>query len=129
MTRVFVNRTGDYYKNLRDVHQGIDNELTVSHVLKSPNPFTKSGLAFGTILAGKLKIPKNARILEVGPGLGSLAENLCKSLESFRYTFIDVSSEFINHLKSKFRGSEFSFTVGDFLDTEITKSLRTFLQS
>ncbi len=119
MKKVFVNRTGDYYKNVRDVREGIENELTISHMLKSENPFTESGLPFGKILAGKLHLPENPRILEVGPGLGDLAEGLCKSLESFRYTFMDVSPEFINFLKSRFRGSEYSFVIGDFLTSKI----------
>ena len=116
MKKVFVNRTENYYKNIRDVREGIENELTISHVLKSPNPFTRTRLPYGTILARSLDIPKNPRILEVGPGLGDLAESLCGELESFHYTFMDVSSEFINYLKSKFRGSEFSFIIGDFLN-------------
>lgn len=119
MKRVFVNRTGNYYRSIRDVREGIENELTISHILKSENPFTKSRLPYGEILSKKLKIPKNPRILEVGPGLGDLAEGLCKSLESFHYTFIDVSPEFINFLKSRFRGSEFSFIIGDFLSEKI----------
>ncbi|UCC91992.1 MAG: methyltransferase [Candidatus Aenigmatarchaeota archaeon] len=119
MKRVFVNRTENYYKNVRDVREGIENELTISHILKSENPFTESRLPYGEILAGKLNIPDNPRILEVGPGLGDLAEGLCKSLEGFHYTFIDVSPEFINFLKSKFRGSEFSFINGDFLSEKI----------
>jgi hypothetical protein len=119
MKKIFINRTGDYYKNIRDVREGIENELTISHVLKSPNPFTRSGLPYGTILARNLDIPKNPRILEVGPGLGDLAESLCKELNNFHYTFIDISIDFINHLKSRFRGSEFSFIHGDFLASEI----------
>ncbi|MEE9323868.1 MAG: class I SAM-dependent methyltransferase [Candidatus Aenigmarchaeota archaeon] len=119
MTRVFVNRTENYYKNIRDVREGIDNELTISHILKSANSFTSSRLPFGKILAGNLKIPKNPRILEVGPGLGDLAESICSGLKSFHYSFIDISIDFINHLKSRFRGSEYSFTHGDFLKMKI----------
>ena len=119
MKRVFVNRTGNYYKNLRDVREGIENELTISHILKSENHFTESGLSFGEILARKLDIPENPRILEVGPCLGDVAEDITSDLRNFHYTFIDISPDFINHLKSRFKGSEFSFIVDDFLNSRI----------
>jgi SAM-dependent methyltransferase len=121
MKRVFVNRTENYYKNVRDVREGIENELTISHILKSENRFTESGLPFGKILARKLDIPKNPRILEVGPGLGDVAKDITDEIESYHYTFIDISPDFINHLKSKFKGSEFSFILDDFLTSKINE--------
>lgn len=119
MKRVFVNRTGDYYRKLREVREGIENELTISHVLKSKNAFTGSGLSYGEILSRKLGVREGMRILEVGPGLGDLAEDLCKNLEDFHYTFLDISSAFMNSLKSRFTGDRFSFVTGDLLSTEI----------
>ncbi len=119
MTRIFINRTENYYKRITDAREGIDNELTISHLLRSRNPFTKSGLPYGRILAEKLGIRDGARILEVGPGLGDVAENICSSFADIRYTFVDVSYAFMNHLKSKFTGDKFSFITGDFLTTKI----------
>jgi len=119
MREIFVNRTDGYYQNLRVASDMIDNELTVSHMLRSQNGFTKSGLAYGAMLAEKLALPPDPRILEVGPGLGDLAANFCAALGSeagFSYTFCDISFDVIKHLRSRFRDRRFSFAFGDFLD-------------
>jgi hypothetical protein len=115
MKEVFVSRTEDYYKQIKNVRDGMDNELTVSHILKAPNPFTKSGLPYGALVAGALRIQEGSSIVEIGPGLGDLAENICKGLTDFHYTFCDISYDFIRNLKTRFKGSRFSFEVGDFL--------------
>ena len=116
MSEVFVNRTDDYYKTISSATDLMDNELTVSHLFRSGGAFTKSGLPYGEMLAKKLGLREGMNILEVGPGLGDLAESICKGLQDFRYTFVDVSFDAIKYLKSKFRGSRFSFIVGDFLN-------------
>jgi len=119
MKEIFVNRTDGYYQNLRVASDMIDNELTVSHMLRSANAFTKSGLAYGAMLAKRLALPPEPRILEVGPGLGDLAANFCAALGSeagFSYTFCDISFDVIKHLRSRFRDRRFSFAFGDFLD-------------
>ncbi len=119
MKEIFVNRTDGYYRSLRSAADMIDNELTVSHMLRSANAFTKSGLAYGAILAKRLALPPNPRILEIGPGLGDLAAAFCDSLGSeagFSYTFCDISFEVMKHLRSRFRDRRFSFALGDFLD-------------
>jgi SAM-dependent methyltransferase len=119
MKEIFVNRTDDYYGQTRDVNEGMDNELTVSHILRSANQFTKNGLAYGAIISRNLQIPEGARILEVGPGLGDLAENICRELKDFHYTFYDISYDYIRHLKARFRGRRFSFETGDFLQAKL----------
>lgn len=115
-----VNRTEDYYKNMRDVHEGIDGELTVSHVLRHENSFTERGKPFGRILAEKIRLPENPDILEVGPGLGDVAREICGSLPDYTYTFIDISPDFIKNLQRDFPAGRHSFIVGDFLKEKIT---------
>jgi hypothetical protein len=115
MRETFVNKTDVYYKNIKDVYENIDNELTVSHILRFPNSFTRKGLPYGTLLAEKLGISNGNRILEVGPGLGDIAGNICEKLTDFIYTFCDLSFAYIQHLKKRFRGQNFSFEHGDFL--------------
>jgi len=115
MAEVFVNRTDEYYKNIRSVREMMDNELTISHILRSENSYTASGLPYGRILASRLKPSENQSILEIGPGLGDLAENLCSSLANFSYTFADISFDVIKNLMSRFRKGRFSFVTGDFL--------------
>lgn len=115
MNELFVSRTEDYYKQLKNVQEGMDKELTISHLLKAPNPFTKSGLPYGELVAKALGIKNGSNILEVGPGLGDLAEGICSGLADFRYTFCDISYDFIGNLKNRFRGDRFSFEFGDFL--------------
>jgi cyclopropane fatty-acyl-phospholipid synthase-like methyltransferase len=120
MSQVFVNRTDDYYKSVSSAAELMDNELTVSHLFRTGNArFTESGLSYGETLAKKLGMREGMRILEVGPGLGDLAESLCSGLNDFHYTFIDISFDAIKNLKKRFRGDRFSFIAGDFLGEKL----------
>ncbi|MCK5017721.1 MAG: methyltransferase [Candidatus Peribacteraceae bacterium] len=116
-----INRTDSYYKNVGNVKDGIDNELTISHVLKSENSFTKERKSFGIIIAEELDLPEKPRILEIGPGLGHIAADICNSLTNYHYTFLDISRDFINNLRKKFKGGKYSFIVGDFLKEKINE--------
>ncbi|MCD6590383.1 MAG: class I SAM-dependent methyltransferase [Candidatus Aenigmarchaeota archaeon] len=116
---VLINRTDEYYKKRIEPEKRLESEVTISHLMRSKNSFTASGLPYGTIIARQLKkyLPKNPRILEIGPGLGDLAENFTQELNgSFSYTFIDISKDFISFLKKRFSGdNRFNFIIGDFL--------------
>jgi hypothetical protein len=115
MRELFISRTEDYYKQIKNIQEGMDNEVTVSHLLRAKNPFTKSGLPYGELVAESLKIKDGSSILEVGPGLGDLAESICSKLADFHYTFCDISYDFISNLRARFKGGRFSFEFGDFL--------------
>jgi hypothetical protein len=122
MVEVFVNSTEYYYKTVSSVVELMDNELTVSHIFRG-GAFTKSGIPYGEAVAGKLGMTGGLKsglsILEVGPGLGDVAQGIISVLErqnaDFHYTFADISYDVIKHLKSRFKGRRFSFITGDFI--------------
>lgn len=117
--RVVVNRTDRYYRGIDSAEHAIENELTVSHMLKDRNPFTREGKPFGRMVFKRLKIPEGSEILEVGPGEGHLAKEITAGLKDFHYTFVDVSPVFIGRLKEKFAGERFNFVNADFLEAKI----------
>lgn len=116
MKPTIVNRTENYYKKLTNAEKSLENELTLSHLLRFPNTFTSNNLSYGEIIAKKLNIQDGFHILEVGPGLGDLAENICSCIKDFHYTFCDISYEYIRYLKNRFKGKNFSFECCDFLE-------------
>ena len=123
MTRVFVNRTGSYYRTRKRPEDRMDDELTLSHVLRAGNKFTESGLPYGKTIAKRLlgmkAVKGSPRILEVGPGLGDLAGSFCSVIPPKEYVFLDISEDLIENLRDRFVGEEFRFIVGDFLDIGI----------
>ncbi|NIO21829.1 MAG: methyltransferase [Candidatus Aenigmarchaeota archaeon] len=126
MARVmFVNDTSEYYGDIKDPEEGMDDEITISHILRYRNSFTRYGLPFGSILAKNLMerdlLKEGARVLEVGPGLGDLAEQFFEEASPKEYVFIDVSPKIIDFLKARFRGKAYGFILGNFLENDIHK--------
>lgn len=125
MAEVYVNHTENYYKCVSSASELMDNELTVSHLFRSGR-FTKAGVPYGRVVAGRLGIPSFAgvpRILEVGPGLGDVAQEIINALEKkdFHYTFADISYDAVSSLKRRFRGGRFSFITNDFLKEKLSE--------
>ncbi len=122
---MFINDTKDYYENIKDPEGGMDDEITVSHLLRHENSFTRDGLPFGVLLAKTLKetglLNEGAKVLEVGPGLGDLAKNFCREAKPDEYVFMDISPKIINFLKTRFGEGKFDFILGDFLQRKIKR--------
>jgi len=125
MAKVLVNRTDGYYTKRKNPRERMDDELTISHVLRQESSFTASGLPYARIVAKKLlemkAVHKNARILEIGPGLGDFAKSFCSVVEPSKYVFLDISKDLIDNLKKKFRGDNFGFVTGDVLNAKINE--------
>ena len=117
---MFVNDTSGYYEEIKDPEERMDDEITVSHILRHRNSFTRHGLPFGKLLAISLMdrglIDEGARVLEVGPGLGDLAEQFFEEANPKEYVFIDISPRIIDFLKTRFRGKAYGFILGSFLE-------------
>jgi len=122
---MFVNDTSEYYEQIKDPEEGMDDEITLSHMLRLRNSFTRYGLPFGSLLAKNLMerelLDEGARVLEVGPGLGDLAEQFFNEASPREYVFIDISPRIIGHLRKRFRGKAYGFMLGNFLDMMIDR--------
>jgi len=122
---MFVNDTSEYYEQIKDPEEGMDDEITLSHILRLRNSFTKYGLPFGSLLAKNLMerglLEEGARVLEVGPGLGDLAEQFFEEASPKEYVFIDISPKIIEHLRKRFSGKAYGFITGNFLDMKIKR--------
>jgi SAM-dependent methyltransferase len=106
----------------------MSEEITLSHVLRSENSFTKDGLPYGAQIAKNLldlrMFPDSPEILEIGPGLGSVAESINSYLErdhpeiwkELSYTMLEISEGLLKTNKSRFSGKKFNFIPGDALD-------------
>ncbi|NIO22507.1 MAG: methyltransferase domain-containing protein [Candidatus Aenigmarchaeota archaeon] len=122
---MFVNDTSEYYEEVKDPEEGMDDEITVSHMLRLRNSFTRYGLPFGSILARNLMerglLKEGARVLEVGPGLGDLAEQFFEEASPKEYVFIDISPKIIGYLRKRFSGKAYGFILGNFLETDLKR--------
>jgi SAM-dependent methyltransferase len=120
---MFLNDTSEYYEQIKDPGEGMDDEITVSHILRFRNSFTKYGLPFGSLLAKNLMemglLDEGARVLEVGPGLGDLAEQFFGEASPKEYVFIDISPKIIDFLRARFKGKAYGFILGNFLEMEM----------
>lgn len=128
---MFVSDTSKYYEEIKDPEERMDDEITVSHILRFRNSFTRYGLPFGSLLAKNLMdrglLKEGARVLEVGPGLGDLAEQFCKEAKPKEYKFLDISPKIIDFLKARFSGKAYGFMVGNFLEMGIRKRYNTVI--
>ncbi len=116
---MFINDTSEYYRKVKDPRERMDDEITISHLLRSPNSFTGNGLPFGSILARNLMerglVREGMRVLEVGPGLGDLADGFSREANPKEYVFVDISPGIMDFLKTRFTGKTYRFVLADFL--------------
>ncbi len=114
-----ISSTERYYS--KEKNPEMVDEVSLSHLLRGENPFTRDGLPYGgqlaKILLEKNLLLPNSNILEIGPGIGDVAKAFTGELESdWEYTFFDVSKRIIKYLKGGFPRDRFSFVSGDVLE-------------
>lgn len=128
---MFINDTSEYYEKIKNPEERMDDEITLSHILRCRNSFTRHGLPFGSLLAKNLMerglLHDGARVLEVGPGLGDLAEQFFEEASPKEYVFIDISPRIISFLKSRFKGDAYKFITGNFLETSIRRKFELII--
>jgi phospholipid N-methyltransferase len=117
-SHVFVSDTREFYTKVK--RPEMHDEVTLSHMLRENNGFTRSGLPYGAelakVLASKRLLKPECSILEIGPGEGDLARNLTSGLSGeWKYTFMDLSPALLGALKKKFTGKQFDFVRSDVL--------------
>jgi hypothetical protein len=117
-SNVFVSDTREFYTKIK--RPEMHDEVTLSHMLRENNPFTRNGLPYGAelakALASKRLLKPGCSILEIGPGEGDLAQHMTGGLSgSWHYTFMDISPALLGALKKKFTGKQFDFLQADVL--------------
>ena len=65
-----------------------------------------------------LEIEENEKVLEIGPGIGSLTHFL--SLKSHNLSVVDIDERMIDFLKEKYRKSDIQFILNDIRKTDIS---------
>ncbi|MBN2043028.1 MAG: class I SAM-dependent methyltransferase [Candidatus Aenigmarchaeota archaeon] len=125
-----ISSTEKYYSGQKSPEM-ID-EVSLSHLLREKNPFTKDSLPFGGQLARIMKerklIPPKPSILEIGPGLGDVAKSFTSELcGEWNYTFFDLSKRIIGFLKGVFPKEKFRFIAGDVLKIGERKERYNFI--
>ena len=109
------------------------DEVTLQHCLRFPNSFLKSGLSYRETLAKKFLplIENNSTVLEIGAGLGHLAQGLLRFWKSkdktVRYKIIDLSQRLIERQKKETAGFDMEFIHGDALKIPIEDESVDFL--
>ena len=105
-----INDTRDYY--IKDKPVSMLDEITLSHLLRRVGDLNKKtyGEMIGRIVSGN-------NILEVGPGLGDLANGFSKVNEFKKYTFCELSPNLMNNLKEKF-GERYAFGENDLFNVQ-----------
>jgi hypothetical protein len=108
-----VNRTEDFHQG-KQYMLNMSDEITLSHVLRYANGIIKGGLPYGAQLARKLvakgALPIDPHIVEIGGGMGHVADNLDFYLEKnyrlyhdgMRYTMVDISPDLLKFNTQKF---------------------------
>ncbi len=115
----YVSSTERFYCR-KKVPEMVD-EVSLSHLMREKNPFTRDGIPYGGQLARILKekklLPERPKILEIGPGVGDLARAFTGELEGkYEYTFLDISKRIIDFLRAGFSSMGFGFVVSDVLE-------------
>jgi hypothetical protein len=107
MVVITINDTTEFH--LREKKAEMDKEYTVSHLLRKPTVFL-GGETYGHYIMRQFKeqgmLAAKPRVLEIGPGLGDLAESaigyLGKHHDLDSYTMLDLAPAFVDHLRSRF---------------------------
>jgi len=79
------------------------DEVTISHLIRRKNSFTRTGMTYGQLLwrylEEKSAMPRNGIVLEIGPGLGNIANEFKSHLtEDIKYIVMDISPKIIRNL-------------------------------
>ncbi|MEZ4401109.1 MAG: class I SAM-dependent methyltransferase [Kofleriaceae bacterium] len=116
--------TDAYYQGVGDADQQFDHtETTLSHLLRVPHP-ALGGRTYGGALVAWLassgRLPARAiRVLEIGGGLGYVAQAVCAALIEHglevRYTIQEMSPRLAEAQRARCAGLPVEIKVGDVL--------------
>jgi len=102
-----LNSTKDFYVNRKTPHDEMLDEVTLSHLFRERNSFTKEGLSYSELLCKFLDerslLPEGVSVLEIGPGIGSVAMGVRSFMHSkgreYDYKALDISEKILHKMR------------------------------
>lgn len=120
-----IHSTRDFYVNYKSPGDGMLDEVTLSHLFRNMNSFTRNGLDYPTLLAlffeKHLMLPEDVSILEIGPGIGSIAAGMKyfmdKTGRRYKYKALDISEKMLKNISDM----GFETVLADCLDMPLAE--------
>lgn len=104
-----------------EINRNNINKIMMEYYVKPDKDYGQNFLVEPPIcekIVDLLEIQKDEKVLEIGPGIGSLTHFL--SLKEGELSVVDIDERMISFLKEKYRRSEIEFITNDIRKTDIS---------